>query len=604
MGYITGFLLLGIATLLGKAVVAFLNLKKTKHTLVYGFFTYFSGFFILSGPFTFLHLHWNLYFVVMTGYNIVVLWFIFYVWSKKKMTIDWRGKTLIQYVKDNYLPLLMVVFFMLMNVASNNVVAGGAVGDDVYYLSWAAKNIGHTIRPLSVNLVTGEASGMDFQALISFLELFWAYMHKALAIDLVLFVRTTMSIVTYVWFFFAVDEVLYVMLQRQHYERFKYTILTAGLLYYVSGMQSEVYKFMYNPWFGNVFSLMIYTPLLLLFFFQSLTHKKALYLLLLLPLTSSGFSPVSLLHVGLSAFVFTCLWYQHKTYRMRYEKQVLALSFFVSCLFLFVSSVPNWSDIVLVLQEPAQRASILDVAEFVYFKEAFVDRLLFLLVGVLIFFYRLARKEVTKLEAKLFLFFFLLLFVALLPGIDKALFVAFSFPYRRVLDSYMLVLVFYSGAMLLTAVREVSWRQLLGIFAVCSFMFYQTSGFYFVDDVLFKQHFNPRHVLKEKRLAPVVSKLEAFLLVAVGEKTNVCTFDGREVPYNNGKYRIDLGLAIAPVPNAYFSCAQPQNSNEQLYYVVVNKNDLVANVGATHVEFVTAIATDDLTLEVYRYVAA
>jgi len=603
VGYIVALLILFLGGLLGKVVVSYLQLKQTKHTLVYGLFAYFAGFFILSGPFTFFHLHWNLYFIVMTLYHFVLIGLIFYMLYKKRITIACSRETLLQYLKDNYLVLGMSIFYIFMNFASNNTLAGGASGDDVYYLSRAVKNIGGPIYPIGVNLVTGEVGNFDVLSLVSFLELYWGYMQQALQIDLIVFVRTSMAIVSYVWFFYTFDEVIYVLTDKQQYERFKYTILSVGLLYYVNGMEDEAYKFMYHPWFGNVFSLMMYIPLLLIFLRHSLTNKKGLYLLGSLPFIATGFSPVSVLHAGISMFPAALLWSQQKTYQVKQEKRILASIFIVAVIFLTVSSFPYWAGIRGAIGVPGALGELIRWSEMDLVQISLKRRFMFMLPGIVLFFYRLARKEVRAFEKYVVLFGLGIVLSVNIPLLNRVLFILFNFVYRRVIESYMLAFVFYSAAMLLLCLRKVKLPQLLGLSIICSLIFYGTSGFYFVGSPLFKRYFNIHNLLVEKRVDPAIRGLESLLLKQTDGITNVCAWEGREeITLNNNEQYIDVALAATMVPNAYYNCFAPAAGTGHLYFVTKEPEKMLADVGREHLQFVDKVETDNLTLEVYEFV--
>jgi len=596
-----------MGALLGKVVISVLKLEKTKHTLVYGLFAYFTGVFILSGPFTFLHLHWNLYFFTITAYNIVIMGLLLYALYKKIIKVSFSFNSFIRYCKDNYLVLGMIVFFIFMNFGSDNTLVndrvGWAAGDDVYYLSWATKNVGHSIYPLGLNLWVGLGDKYEFLTLIAFFELFWGYMQQAFNIDLVVFVRTTLPIVMYVWFFCTFDEVIFAFTDKKKYGRFKYAILSVALLYYANGMQSEVYKFMYNPWFGNVFSLMMYIPLLLLFLRLSLTNKKALYLLWLLPFIASGFSAVSILHAGLTIVPATFLWYRSKTYIVRHEKKVLYISFVMAFIFLLVSSAASWEGVLGKISQPDGLFEILQGAEMFLAQAALKQRLIFILPGIVIFFYRLARKEVALFEKVAILFSLGIAVSVLVPFLDTAVFLVFGFPYRRVAESYMLALVFYSGAMLLLCVRKVGLKQLLGIFLICSFVFYSTNGFYLHPRFIFSKQVL-RNLVREKRFDPTVVALEDFLVEhgkeTKNETTYVCVFDGRIKPIDS-EDSVDVGLSIAPVPETYYNCNLSLNKEVTRYYVTTDAGKLFSELGREHFRFVKKIETDRLTLEVYEY---
>jgi len=601
MGYVVALLIASLGVLLGKVIVSFLQLENSKHAIVYGLFGYFSGFFILSGPFTFLHLHWHLYFFVMSLYHIALISLIIAAIYKKRIQVDISCNGFLQYVKDNYLVLALIGCFTFMSFASNNTLAGGATGDDIVYLSWAAKNINNTIYPPSINLLDAKPGNGDLLTLLSFLQLFWAYMQQAFNVDLVVFVRTSMAIVTYIWFFCTIDEVIFVFTNKRQYARFKYVILVALLLYYVNGMQSEVYKFMYNPWFGNVFSLMMHLPLLLLFFKQSLTNKKALYFVVLLPLMSAGFSPVSILHTGLTLFPLALLWAKYKVYPVRHERKILYISFVGSLVFLAVSAFPTARQFVHFILNPAARYDILLSTEMFFFRTAFAERLMFIVPGIAIFFYRLARKEVSVLEKQLALFGLAILLIAIVPRVDQLLFVAFAFPFRRVLDSYMLAFVFYSGAMLLLCVRRVKLPQLVGLVVFCSFLFHVGPGFYFQSS-FFKNQFNLNNVLREKRFDPAITELAEFFESQASERTDVCTYEERELLGFDGVQRIDLVLAVAPVKNVYFNCELPANPHEHVYYISSDRERLYKHIGREHLVLVKRIETDQYALEVYEYI--
>jgi len=601
MGYIVAVLLLFATSLLGKLVVSFFKLEKCKHPIVYGLFAYFSGFFLLSGPFTLLHLHWNLYFCLMTVYNGAIVAFLIYSLYRKTLIVHLSVQAVIKYMTDNYLVILLVVFFIMMNFASNNTLAGGATGDDIFYLSWATKNIGNSIYPSGINLVSGEVGSYDLLSTVSFLELFWGYMHVALHIDLVVFVRTSMAIVTYVWFFCTFDEFIFVATKNVDYKRFKYTILVIGLFYYVNGMQSEVTKFMYNPWFGNVFSLLIYLPLLLVFFWHSLTNKKALYLMCTLPFISVGFSPVSILYGGLTMFPFCLLWYKYKTYEISYARKKVYVSLLLSTIFLTVAVSPTLVQVYRFIVNPATREGIEKVSEIWFFQIAFKQRFIFMLPGFVIFCYRLARKDVRRIEKNLVFFTWGALLICFVPYIDRLVFAAFSFPLRRVLDSIMIVLVSYSWAMILLCLQDVTFGSLVRLWVICSFVIYVGPSFYFLQDE-FKTQFNINNIFKEKRFDDAVTELETFLFAQSNISQNVCPLGEREVKSSVNSHRIDIGLAVSSVPDTYFNCNLPASPDRALYYVGNDYTELDGRVEREKLRLVKTISTEEFTLAVYEYI--
>jgi hypothetical protein len=601
MGYVVALLIVCLGVLLGKVIISCLNLEKSKHPLVYGLFAYFSGFFVLSGPFTFLHLHWNLYFFVQSCYHLALIGLIIFAFYRKKITLELSLHALTQYVRDNYLIIILALFFTFMSFASNNTLVGGATGDDIVYLSWAANNIGNTIYPPGIDLIDGKAASGDLLGLLSFLQLYWAYIQQALGVDLVVFVRTSMSIVTYIWFFCTIDEVIFVFTDKRQYARFKYTMLVAGLFYYAEGLQSEIYKFMYNPWFGNTFSLMLHVPFALLFFWHSLRNKKALYLVGLLPFVSAGFSPVSILYTGLTFFPLALLWTKYKTYTIRHERKILYMSLLCSLLFLAVSMFPNARRFAQFILNRDTRAGIIQLSEMWLFRTALNQRLLYIIPGLTIFFYRLGRKEVRRIEQAFVLFPLAIIMLSCVPQLDKLLFVAFSFPLRRMLDTYMTAFVFYSGAMILASFRHVKWPYFLLAFVLCSFAIQVGPGFYFAGP-LFKTQFNLNNVLREKRLDPALAELEEFLMVNATEKTNVCTFETREWPSITGDERIDIIIAIAPVTNAYFNCELPQDPHQRIYYVTSNISALEQKITDGDLRLAKHIDTGDFTFDVYEYI--
>lgn len=618
MGYIVALIILIIGTLLGQLVLHFCQLEKSKHALVYGLFVYFAGFFIVSGPFSFFSLPWNWYFVTMTLYHVVLLGFFLYGYMKKIIRFNFSFEHLIEYLRANWFVIGMIVLFTVLNFASynawrfsGNYSQAEAIVDDFIYLSRAAKNIGHTIYPMGIDVSSGVQTTPELLLLVSFLELFWGYMSQLFQIDLVVFTRTTMSIVMYVWIFYAFDEMLYVMFDKKKYQLFKYTILAFGLLYYVNNMQSEVYKFMYLPWFGSVFSTILYIPLLLLFFFQSLAHKKSLVLLFLLPFISVGFSPVNILYTAILFFPIMMLWYKNKAYESNDAKQLLYVSFGLFSLFLFVSIMDNFSKFSENFLMLINYSDLTRYSEMAFFKSAFVDRLMFIIPGLAIFFYRVSLNKVRPIEKWMMFFVCSILLISLMPRMNVALFNLFSFPYRRFWDSLLIGLVFYSWAMILLVLGKLTLVRFVGTLFAFSLVFYQVPGFYFLSNY---QFFSIENIFKEKRL-PEASEELAIFFKQSQQQVNVCLAQDplqaslndprnpqRIVMSNDGTYSIDLGSGIATLPNVYAFCQQAPDNMAVQYYVVTNSETIYREIGAEHLRLVKEIVTDELTLEIYQYV--
>jgi|GEM_PF-5583668 len=605
MAYIIPLILVLIYKMLGKVIITITKLTKTKHEVVYGFFAYMSMFFVLSGFFGLLHVSWSLYYISMIIYNIFIIAIIIFCLLKKIITIKFSFKEIGTYISGNWIVYIVTTTFILLYILSYSGIRlndvyhhAPAIIDDVVYIARATKNIGaEQIQLTSIQAFSGHVDSNP-TSMIAYLEMFWGFGSTLFKVDILSFARTSMSILTYVIVFTTIDELLYVVFEKDIYDKKgKFALIGMLSLYLFNGMQFETYKFMYLPWFGNNFSTILYLPALLLFLLQALKNKVGILFILMLVLISVGFTPVSILYTAVFSIPTILLWFKCKQYEIKHEKMYICLAAMISLIFLLASTLTaSFGSAPLQLQNVFKYTETTIFSEVYFYLSSFGEKAFLIFPGLLLFFYRLKNEKVNIIEKTIVIFLAVIAFVSLIPVGRNLMFNLFSFPYRRLLESILLCLVMYTVVQIILCFSKITFVKILIIGFASIIIAHYSSNIYMVGA---RQYFSVSNLFNTRKTAPITDTLAEYLATIPKDKY-VCLMPDRVMSEKNQKFQLDIGIAISENPNAYINCSTD--------FLLTGNGYLVIAVNASVPEWledfidepIKKLSSDDLDLLIYE----
>lgn len=571
MVYIGILIIILFFNFFGIALVEHLQLKKMRNPLIYGFFIYISGFFILSGPMVFLHLSWNIYFNVMAVYTFLVLLYILWIWYSYK--IFSRRINMKKVLKEKwplYVVIIIVVFVYLASTASFflNWSYVPASVDDYIYLSYAAKSIGASEIYRNSTVVLSEVMGST--SLVAYWELFWAYGSTVLHIPLLDFVHTSLAIVMLTLLPVSIDEVSHLANDWFIPQKIKKYFVFSVLVFYIFGnMQYEFAKYMFLPWFGNVFSTALYIPLLLVFFLQALKHKQMLPVFLSFPIIAIGFSPVSIITTIFLFPVALFFFLRYKTYAIKYQKMLV-----ISCTLLIIGFSAlaivtfSGSDLhkFLILYKETDSTML---AEKFLFSASFKGRVVLILFASAIFLLKYYVVKMQKSEIILLCYVAIIMLLSILPIISNIPFNLFSFPYRRFIES---ITVFYIIYGLGSSIYFIKKRQFLVFLTIILLIPLTLNGLLIKE---WRPFFSPKLITNSTRVHPLTLEL-AYYFKNIPMIKQVC-FLQDELKYGSfsydGEIKIDFTTALFAVdPQVYLKPCNLTRGTDVTHIVVFAKD--------------------------------
>jgi hypothetical protein len=608
MAYIIPFILLFIYKMVGKIVIDFTKLKKTKNEIVYGFFTYMGVFFIISGFFALFHVSWMIYYIIMISYNIlIIIMIIFYCW-KNGLTINFSFQKIGTYISENWIVCFVAMGFTLMYFLSYSGIRldlgynhAPAIIDDVVYIARATKNIGAAhIQMIDIQAFSGHSNGANPSSMIAYLELFWAFGSTVFKVDILTFVRTSVAIMTYIIFFATIDELLFATLEKDIYDKKgKFALFGMLSMYLFNNMQFETYKFMYLPWFGNNFSTIIFLPALLLFLLHSLKNRLGLIFMALLVLLSVGYTPVSILYTGIFGIPVTLIWYKYKQYEIKNAKSYMYVGIIISLVFLIVSTlISSFGYAPFQLQNILRKTQTTELAELYFYLNSFKGKAFLIFPGILLYFYRVKNKKINTLEKGIVGFLLIIAFVSLIPVARNIIFNIFSFPYRRLLESILLCLVMYTIVQVVMCFSKINFIKMLCIAFTSIIIAQYSSGIHLIYA---RNYFSINNLFNTRRTLPITDMLAEYLNTIPGDKY-ICLVPDRIMAEKNNDFYIDIGIAVSENSTAYLNC-----SKDFIFagngYLVISANAEI-EMPEDLIEFASApikkLETDDLDLLIYK----
>lgn len=560
------------------------------HASVYGFLMILGMFNLLSIPLVFFHVSWNVFFIVQSIGQIVLIAVAMGLVISKKVRLRFNRKMVIQNLCENWLLYVIIIIFIVIYISSgtgiyhsaSNLRFNFASTDDHVYIGKVLKAIGsNSINPLYIDTVTGPTSTANIFQLVSYWELFIGYVCSLSNVNVLVVQHTVIPIIIFVIAFNVIDELLLQLIAKKIVISRSAVLLSFLLLYTVMPNESEVYKFLFLPWFSNVFSLVILIPLLFIIIIQIICYDNMKTALLFFPLFAAGITGVSVLYVGFSyMLVFVVLWMcYHKKFRWFYLLYVAI----VVLVFLSASIYNNLGILAKLAKLYGTMYTMKDffligfpVSERSYFIEAIRLLMMLFTIGPLILLVR--KSSMTrgvKLERVIIFTILCFLFILSTPVVGTLLFNLFNFPLRRLSESLLLALCAYSIAKLFAV---LSPKRVLKISLVIMFI-----GFtYYPQKWFIKNHasFFSLNNMKNLEKTSITSKKIADFLSSDATTKTVCVYrNGRSVTTPYGEF--DLMFSVMLDPNAYFIACSLDDTYDKVQYVIALKSfnavDLMQN---------------------------
>ncbi|TLG77451.1 DUF6077 domain-containing protein [Culicoidibacter larvae] len=443
---------------LGNGITSFLDLK-VKHKTLYGFIILFVPLSILMSITAVLHLSWPLFSILFSLILFVAIvsagYFIYKLKLYKKINLG----ELWGYVKSNYFLWLLIILIIGLVIFDIGTVywdsISGSNWDDYLYGAKALKAIGSSAIFSESPSVFGV--GLGLHELIPSWELFTSYFSSVFSVAPALFNRLIVPFFTVPIIMFSLSEFLYQLNERRESKYHSFWLI--GLACLILTMYGfEFNKLLTSPWFGNVLVTVMYLPLIFSLFFQSIKNKKALWLWILLPIAFLSFSSVMLLYSAISYIVLIFIWNMKKQYEIKIAPVVLIV---VSICCLVAIGYSIW-----LMHVPFNEIlSINSATEQLNFIDSIRSKTLFLVIALLLFVYRVAKNKASFNE-KLFVGFMLafICVCAYVPIFSNILFNLMNFPFRRFLESLLILLMAYSGFVVVdTLFSELKVKYLIPI---------------------------------------------------------------------------------------------------------------------------------------------
>lgn len=610
MGYLVVFVSMIGSTLLGKVVISSFQIEKYKHASVYGIIAYVSGFFILSFPFTLFHLPWSTYWWGMNIYTFLVSSISIWMLYARKIKIMFSWKHLREYIVQNWVVIGIIFVFSMMYLLSISTMIwhetmpyayGMAVVDDSAYVMKAAKAIG-------ASDILASAVGKDTVLnVVSFLELLWAYGSEVFHVDIFTFTRTSMSLLVYIFIFFSVDEFLYTITTEKKYHKVKYSLIGFLLLYAVIGWQLELPKFMFLPWFGNVVTTMIYLPVSALICRQSLTSKRMLIFLGVLPFVFVGFSLGAIVSTVVLYPLCTYIWFKYKVYKFKYEKLVVVAAIVI--IFIYFAAILLTD--VYIHQVPFNtllwNIDYLDGAgEMSLFFSSFNAKKAWFLILLGVLTTKWLDQKIMKVEKLIIVSILVLLFITKAPYISNIVFGVLGFAYRRFMEGVIFYLIIYGLYSVLDLFERIKFKQLLVFCLSLAIIASEMNGVQLIGT---RKLYSIDNLSNKMRVLPAVAELYNFFNT-IPEKRNVHIYkspgatsvwwgENKDVPVS-----VDVFVAVSATKNKYFT--KNIVDLNSLDYLIIGKNEdmdtLPEELKQKEKKFVRYIEDEHLQIAIYQII--
>lgn len=476
MIYISAIILLVLFYITGECVVDKLSIPENarKHSLVFGFIFYMSFFFALTAVMLIINVSWGIYFTVMTLYSLGVIIYasVDYIKNKRYKNIDIK-----QWLMGSWPALLVIIAITvsyLFTVTSQFIIQSHALSvgiDNHVYMSKALQGVNQAKifqNQHDTVFFGGEASIVN---LVGFWEYFWAYGASVFGQNVLSFAHTTIPFIIYTVVVLGIDEVFFLLSKKADKKlrsAFKYGVLMLLPLLIIEGYARETIKFFFFPWFGNVTVTMLYLPIMIIFFYHAMRDERWILFLFFLPFVFTGFNPTSMIMTWFYYPIFLFVWYNFKQYKSKHEKFILYSFIGLIVLFLFASLIQGrYSHYWYKIPDIFVKGNEWNDTELAIFIDALQSRMPFVIVALLTYAYRIAKKKSGSMEQFLMGGMFALLVLSCFPYLRIIPFNLFNFSYTRLMNVITMSMYFYSCLSLIMLLKmlpsKVVWLMVLSI---------------------------------------------------------------------------------------------------------------------------------------------
>ena len=509
-----------LSTVVGKAVVAFLQLKQVRHESVYGVFVYILGFFILSFLAIITGQSWALFYVIVLLYTFGLFGVaLFYnLRGKRPLPIKWSrilDKVWNNLLMNWHIYLLTTIFTILcLTSATTNYFSYSAFSDmiastdEYYYLGKTTEFMqADSVNLIFRNVVSGQDGSFDIQMFNAYYEMFWSFLTQVTGLNLLTITHSVLPGLIYFIFFLLLDELLYVLAGKK-YMQIRYSLFVLLLLYLSAGMQLEYAKLMYLPWYGNVITTFMFIPFALLFTYQALDNRKLLVFVMTLPFVMTGFN---LGAVAATLFIYpivTLFWWKNRTEKRQNDRLIVLALHAIVLLFLCATLLQFY----LVLGEETPSIDLIRSmavqAEYYYLRDVLRGRLFLMLPGLIGISYKLLFKKANAVERYVIVYTIIVLFILMVRPIGELVSGLAGFGLRRILESSILCLILYSIITLLSIFPIKKWETKILLPIIVALVTVFNYGSYITNKTYI---FQAEHLQNLERLHPVAKDFYDFL---------------------------------------------------------------------------------------------
>lgn len=329
----TIFTLLSFWYIIGNTLEVVMK-KEVTHKLIMGFFLYFTLYACVSMPLALLHVHWNVFFWMITILNSILALCSFVILYQNRSEIVVSKQKVLAYIKKNRLVLILIALYILIYFMSDYslfwYINKGAIWDQSYYAAKA-----NSIIDSAHILLTHPKYGYVESPVASVVnssvtwELFWSYLSVITSLSVNQVSKIVLAVVIYPIVFLTYDMLFKSLFNKKTLVSNGYTILF--FLYFIyttvfDKLHDDVGKFIYLPWYGNVLVTMLFIPMSVYLFKRALQEKKYLIILFLQLIFFNVFSAGGIMYAGLIYPALIVYWKFKKEYKLKFENILMILS--------------------------------------------------------------------------------------------------------------------------------------------------------------------------------------------------------------------------------------------------------------------------------------
>lgn len=523
-----------------------------RHKVVVGFFVYFTLYAIISIPLGLLHVSWNLFFLILNLFHVLLIGGSIYTIVQSKNFPKWSFGKVKAYMKEYRWVIVILVLYLLLYFAIDFslywYVNRGATWDQSYYAAKANSAIGSPAI-----LLANPKYGYDespFTILVNSTitwELFWSYLSVLTKLSVNQVSKIILAPFTYIVVFFTFDTVFLDLKKEKDgfYSRGYLVIFGLFILYTTGydGLQDEVSKLLFLPWYGNVMISTLFVITTVYLSYLALRNPKYLGLLVLQLFFYTIFSAGGLMYAGLMYPFFIIYWYKNKRYAFKFSK-LLVIS---SCLIFFLLNI------VYIISQKNVRW--IELNRWTSFYQTIIPIFLFSGFGIFLLY---AQKKLTRYE-KFFLGLFLgYLALFILEPFVIFLFEWYRFALHRFAVSVMIVFLMYGMIGYITVFKKYKKVMIVGMIPFL-LIAQKNYDFFLIKN---KDAINLRNVVNLERESSEVIQTADFFNQKVSEYKKpvyYCVYGSDAYNYHEKRFKtiyyekyIDIGsMLITETKNVY-----------------------------------------------------